>query len=330
MIFWKRKLPIPTVMRRSDIARLIEAVEQLAVQQRKQSEQIKQLRETFAAREKAIDNRLKMEEKWRKIFANQLSSVVRRLCLPLEQIPPPNDLTARRFRLRSQNEEDGILLALLERAGWGSRRFVEIGSGSSGGNAALLAYECGWAGLMLELSPVAAAAARRLFAGNPGVCVVEAQVTPANVNALLADNGFADEIDLLSIDIDSYDYWILHAINVCSPRILMLEYNALFGSERRVTIPLEQSLDKAPKGYAGASLAALTALAGAKGYRLVACEDSGVNAFFLRRDVAPEIPEVSPARAFKPLRSRLDLEDVEVASDIFETAASRGLLFVEV
>ena len=114
MVFWKRKLPIPTVMRRSDIARLIEAVEQLAVQQRKQSQQIKQLRKTFAAREKAIDNRLKLQEKWQKIFANQLSSVVRRLCLPLEQIPPPNDLTARRFRLRSQNEEDGILLALLE------------------------------------------------------------------------------------------------------------------------------------------------------------------------------------------------------------------------
>ncbi len=133
-------------------------------------------------------------------------------------------------------------------------------------------------------------------------------MTPANVNALLAEHGYDGEVDVLSIDIDSYDYWILEALTVTSPRILVLEYNALFGPDRRVTIPLDQPLDATPKGYNGASLAALTTLAPRKGYRLVTCENAGVNAFFLRHDVAPDVPAVTPARgvqaAAQPRRHR--------------------------
>ena len=47
-----------------------------------------------------------------------------------------------------------------------------------------------------------------------------------------------------------------------------------------------------------ASLAALSSLARAKGYRLVAVEPTGVNAYFLRSDLSPEIPELDPRVAF--------------------------------
>ncbi len=325
---------------RDEIGRLTAVVEQLAAAERKNAEQLKKLRETIEesrtlwrelaktatagaedARRAAegqrslvrewrrtadrIDAGEKIEGKWRKIFYNQVSALVRHLCLPVDQLRPPYDLTARRFRLRSQNEEDGILFALLQRAGWGRHRFVEIGSGKTGGNAATLALECGWEGLMVELSAEAAAVARHKFASNRLVTVANDRVTPASVNAILGRHGFDSDVDVLSIDIDSYDYWVLDALTA-SPRILILEYNALFGPERRVTIPPDQPLDAAPKGYSGASLAALTDLARRKGYRLVACEHLGVNAFFLRDDVAPETPAVEPAEAFRALRSRSD------------------------
>jgi len=82
-----------------------------------------------------------------------------------------------------------------------------------------------------------------------------------------------------------------------------------------VTIPDRQPLEGAPKAYRGASLAALDALARSKGYRLVACEPSGVNAFFLRHDVAPEIQAVPVAQAFRPALSRLELAESESAAE---------------
>ena len=346
---------------RQDVRRLMLTVERLEALHRKEAEQFKKLREMVAASHssataavhaaerssealRAEAERLHAQErdllarfddarhtdaKWRKIFSNQLAALLRHAVLPLDRLQPPHSLNARRFRLRSQNEEDGVLLALLAHAGWGSCRFVEIGSGKSGGNSAGLAHECGWSGLLVELSERSVDLARAKFAGQRGVTAVAARVTPANVNELLAQHGYGTDVDVLSIDIDSYDYWILEALAV-TPRILVMEYNALFGPERRVTIPPDQSLELTPKGYNGASLAALTALAARKGYRLVTCENAGVNAFYLRHDVAPEVPEVTPAEAFKPLRSRVDLNDAEVKADIYAAAAKRNLRLVEV
>jgi hypothetical protein len=343
---------------RADVRKLAAVVERIESVQRKEGEQLKKLRAAVSATDEAssrllaslteaakahaaesrevaqalerIETGRLTDAKWRKIFNNQLSAIIRHVCLPLDRLKPPYALTARRFRMRSQNEEDGMLLALLERAGWGQSRFVEIGSGKSGGNAAGLAHECGWSGLMIELSERSVEGARKKFAGNRGITVVGARVTPANINALLAEHGYAGEVDLLSIDIDSYDYWVLEALTGTSPRILVLEYNALFGPERRVTIPLDQPLDATPKGYNGASLAALADLASRKGYRLVACEHAGVNAFFLRHDVAPDTPAVTPVEAFRPLRVRTDIDDAEVATDIYAAIEKHQLRLVEV
>jgi hypothetical protein len=348
---------------REDVRRLTAAVERLEQIQRKESGQLTKLRDVVAEGAAAarrsqaaseasaedlrgmakhvgdadaraalldrFDSGRQTDAKWRKIFSNQLTALLRHVCLPLDRLPAPQALNARRFRLRSQNEEDGVLLALLESAGWGACRFVEIGSGKSGGNSAGLAHECGWSGLLVELSERSVDLARAKFAGNRGVTAVAARVTPANVNELLAQYGYGSDVDVLSIDIDSYDYWILEALTV-TPRILILEYNALFGAERRVTIPADQPLDGTPKGYNGASLAALTTLAGRKGYRLVTCENAGVNAFYLRHDVAPEVREVTPVEAFKPLRSRVDLADAEIKTDIYAAAAKRNLPLLDV
>jgi hypothetical protein len=326
---------------RADVRRLTAAVERLEVMHRTDAEQIAHVTELQRAAEQhriadraamleRIDDHRKTDAKWRKIFNNQVNALVRHVCLPLDRLAVPFALNARRFRLRSQNEEDGILFALLERAGWGTQRFVDIGSGKSGGTAASLAHECGWAGLMIELSATAVDLARRKFAGNRGVTVISERVMPDNVNAILTRHGYAGEVDLLSLDIDSYDYWVFDALTATSARVLVLEYNALFGPDRRVTIPLEQSIDSTPKGYGGASLAALAQLAARKGYRLVTCENTGVNAFFLREGVAPEIPAVSPVEAFKPLRSRVDLDDAEVVADIYGTARRLNLPLVDV
>lgn len=252
----------------------------------------------------------KQDEKWRGIFRRQLGAVIRHLYLSDADLAAPGSVAAQRFRLRSQNEEDGLTVALLTAGGLKTRRFVEIGCGGTGGNAALLAAEFGWNGIMIDAAPEAVERAARRFGPNPGVKVIQAFVTPQNVNELLAGHGFSGEVDLLSIDIDSIDYWVLEALDACSARVLVMEYNAGFGPTRAVTVPNAPVPKQAPKGYSGASLAALEKLASAKGYRLVICEDAGVNAFFLRSDVAPDIPGLSVKQAWRPRTGRFSAVDV--------------------
>jgi len=258
----------------------------------------------------SLQDKVKTERKWRVVFARQMNAMLRALHLSRLPLSPPHDLTARRFRLWSQNEEDGIIVGLLEHAGVTDCRFVEIGSGRSGGNAALLAYECGWSGLMVDIVPEAIESLRARFRHNPGVIGVATAVSPENINQVLSDHGFTGEVDLLSIDIDSYDYWVLEALTVVSPRVLVVEYNAGLGGERAVTIPKHATLDDIPKTYRGASLAALEKLARRKGYRLVVCDPTGTNAFFLRDDVAPKVPGVSVGKAYRPATDRLSLQEI--------------------
>ena len=270
----------------------------------------------------------KNERKWHVIFARQMNAMMRALQLSRMPLPAPHDLVAKRFRLYSQNEEDGIILALLEHAGVTDRRFVEIGSGMSGGNSALLAYECGWSGLMIEIDPGKIQKLRENFRHNPGVVGVAAAVSPANINQILSEHGFTGEIDLLSLDIDSYDYWVLEALTVVSPRVLIVEYNSSLGPDRALTIPKDCALDDIPGPLRGASLAAIEKLARRKGYRLVICDPTGTNAFFLRDGVAPDLAAMSVADAYRPSVDRWSMESVPAAADRPSIAADMPLVEV--
>ena len=289
--------------------------------------------EDVAAAQKQVGKVLanqKADERFRQTFRMQLASLVRAQYLPTD-IPAPLALNARRFRLRSQHEEDGILLALLDAVGVKTRRFVEIGSGGSGGSAAVLAHDMGWSGLMVDASQRAASMARHELRSNPGVTVVQAMVTPDNINALVREHGCAGDIDLLSIDVDSIEYWLMQALDACTARVLVLEYNAYFGPTRAVTIPATEIPADRPIEYFGASLAALEQVAREKGYGLVLCEQTGVNAFFLRDGLAPEIPRVTAAAGFRPFRHRARPgEEMTTEAEAFATIANAGLPLVEV
>ena len=281
----------------------------------------------------AVDKLLaaqKQDERWRGIFLRQMNAVLRHLYIDGD-LPAPYAIAGQRFRLRSQNEEDGIILALMKAGGLKTRKFVEIGSGSTGGNAATLAADFGWSGLMVDASRKAIEQASVTFAFNPGVKAVRAMVTPQTIDRLIVEHGFAGEVDLFSIDVDSIDYWLLEGMTACSPRVLIMEYNALFGPARSVSLPNAPKPADAPKGYSGASLAAIEQLARRKGYRLVLCEEAGINAFFLRDDVAPGVPGLSPADAYRPWIDKHDLTGMKHKDiDIDEVIRRSGLPLVEV
>jgi hypothetical protein len=164
----------------------------------------------------------------------------------------------------------------------------------------------------------------------PGVTAVHAWVTRDNINALVTSHGVGGEVDLFSLDLDGVDYWIWEAMSACAPRVVILEYNSMFGPERAVTVPYDEAFQRSRHHamYYGASLAAWVKLAARKGYRLVAVEPAGINAFFLRNDLAPHIPACDPRTSYR-IQERHDLM-LAAGDDVFAYAERERLPLVEI
>jgi len=216
----------------------------------------------------------------------------------------------------SQNGEDGILLYIFSKIGATNRYFVEFGCGDGiECNTANLSINFGWHGLLMDCDDRNVAIAKhyyqdRLGTRSPDVQVIKVQVTKENINKVLSDNlSVGENIDLLSIDIDGNDFWVWKAITAINPRVVVIEYNASMGYDKSLTVKYDPNFDrvkKHPSGfYHGASLAALTKLAKSKGYILVGCDSTGINAFFVRKDAThARLSEVSVQEAYFPQSRR--------------------------
>jgi hypothetical protein len=170
--------------------------------------------------------------------------------------------------------------------------FVEFGAATAiENNCVTLADIAGWSGLFIEAGEQAGAAKRK-YAGSPRVQVLRAMVTPENVDRLFAENGVPAEPDLVSIDVDGSDYWIWERLERHSPRIVVIEYNGSLQPGRRLVQPRDRGAWDQTQ-YFGASIDALVALGADKGYRLVHCELTGNNAFFVRDDLAVDFLDLA-------------------------------------
>lgn len=247
---------------------------------------------------------------------------------------PLRKLLVARASIYSQNGEDGIILTLIREIGNPTHRFVEIGCGENGGNSGALAFELGWSGLMLDGNPERI---ERLCANfqfdRKKVIVRQEWITRDNIENLISKNNMGGEIDLLSIDIDGVDYWVWKEIDICSPRIVITEYNSSFGPDKSVTVPYDAEFKRKPefRVYFGASLAALSKLGKEKNYRLIGVEPRGVNAIFLRNDVLKEIyPAVEPSDCFKMLDKHVLYKAKLGYKDFYEELKRLRLPIVEV
>jgi hypothetical protein len=217
------------------------------------------------------------------------------------------DLDAYADGILSQHGEDGITYELLKRVGVTTRRCVELGCGHNGGNAGFLMAGLDYSGLWVDGDPELVAIATATFAGFP-VTVKSAWITRETVNKLVEDEGFTGEIDYLGIDIDGIDWWLWEALVAVRPRLVIVEYNALFGPDVSVTVPYaadfsrkernEQGGLRWPKGYFGASLRAFERLGKRLGYRLVAVAPMSSNAYFVREGLASGTPTLATEQAF--------------------------------
>jgi hypothetical protein len=222
----------------------------------------------------------------------------------------PDQIDQAEFQVFSQFGEDGIIQFLVQRVPIVNRVFVELGvEDYSESNTRFLLVHDAWRGVIVD-----AGGAHQHFLQESRldwrttIDAATAFIDRDNVDEILRRAGVGGSIGLLSIDIDGNDYWVLDAIDGVSPQILVAEYNSLFGPERAVTVPYDPAFVRAEKHYShlywGASLAALTQAAAAKGLTLVGGNRAGNNAFFVERGSLGEIPERTPAACWRPAQFR--------------------------
>lgn len=204
----------------------------------------------------------------------------------------------------SQCDEDGIIAEIFRRIGEGSRTFVEIGCGNGLENNTHALLLRGWSGAWIDGDPRNIKHVRSSVPSSPRLVIAQSFVTKSNALEVVLDAlpAHADPhaLDLLSIDIDGDEAGVLETIvSSVRPRVLCTEYNAKFPP------PLSIAMGRRDHGwtgddYHGSSLLSLSMLLGAHGYRLVCCNASGANAFFVRTDEAGPFTDYSVDRLYRP------------------------------
>jgi hypothetical protein len=229
----------------------------------------------------AIENRLLLGQ----ILSQQVKSA-----------SPIDSLTEIEFKIFSQNREDGIIQYLISHVPITNKIFIEFGVGDyRESNTRFLLLYNNWKGLVLDSEKKFVSRIRSYdFYWRRNLTAIQAFITKDIINNLFKDLGFTGDIGLLSIDIDGNDYWIWDAITIVQPRIVICEYNNVFGNDLAVTIPYNAEFNRTKAHYSnlyfGTSLKALYLLAEKKGYVFAGSDSSGTNAFFVRNDVAQYIP----------------------------------------
>lgn len=194
------------------------------------------------------------------------------------------------FSAFSQFGDDGIIQYLIHNAETDTETFIEFGvEDYLESNTRFLLVNNNWRGLVIDSS---AENIERIKQANPywkyDLTAVHCWVDRENINSIIESAGFAGPIGLLSIDIDGNDYWIWECLEAAKPRIVIIEYNSVFGNEHAITIPYNRNFNRTIAHYSnlywGASLKALCILGEKKGYAFVGCNSSGNNAYFIRND----------------------------------------------
>lgn len=194
------------------------------------------------------------------------------------------------FKVYSQYEEDGTIQEIFNRIGLHNKTFIEFGVENGLENNTVKLLLEGWSGLWLEgngdyISLIRSKFSNVIERGN--LRVQNAFVDRDNINDLICQC-YTGEIDLISIDIDGNDISNFENLEVVNPRVVVIEYNGKFLPPMSIAQKYNAGHRWAGTDYGGSSLAAITKVAGRKGYSLVGCSLAGVNAFLVRDDLVTD------------------------------------------
>ena len=203
-----------------------------------------------------------------------------------------NPLLAFGAKHYSQNDEDGLIEEITRRTlGGRPGTFLELGVGNGLENNTLNLLAKGWRGAWLGGEELA------FSSENTRLRFRQCWIDRDNVASLCRETLDAHGIDqphVLSVDLDGNDHHICASLVSAPlrPAVWIVEYNARFSPATRWVMAYDPVHRWDGSDHFGASLAAFRDLLGGAGYRLVACNLTGANAFFVRDDLASRFPEI--------------------------------------
>ena len=205
------------------------------------------------------------------------------------KVPPGSYLHQYKRNHYSQNGEDGVILRIAELLEINTARFVEFGAhnGIDMSNCRNLLLNHGWCGVFIEGNQTIFSDLLRNYYGNSDVLLLNyyvsghAQSDESLDNILKKHSVPTQDIEIVSIDVDSIDYHIFDSIHGFNPSLYIIEFNPTIAND----IYFVQA--NTSEVMQGCSLLALTELARQKQYELVAVV--GANAFFVRIDLFPKL-----------------------------------------
>ena len=184
-----------------------------------------------------------------------------------------SDLIKYEKKIYSQNGEDGITLEIIKRLNIENGFYVEFETqNGSECNTRILREKYNWKGLLMDGSHQ-----------NDNINLKKEFITRENILTLFNKYNVPKNFNLLSIDIDFNDFYVLHKIlQNYSMDIIILEYNAYFHPNEDSIIKYDPNGGWDGTNYFGASLLSYTKLLNKFDYSLIYTEKKGVNAFFVK------------------------------------------------
>ncbi len=205
-----------------------------------------------------------------------------------ERNQDPKRLIKYGYKVYSQTDEDGIIQEIFLRIGIKNKIFVEIGVGTGLDNNTLNLLIQGWKGSWFDADLNQINQIKKKFSWpieNNTLQVFHKFITKENINENIEMANVKGEIDFLSIDIDGNDYHVFSEISQINPRVVVIEYNSKFRPPTEWVKPYQKDHIYDGTDYFGASLQSFENLFSKRGYKLVGCNISGSNAFFIRNDL---------------------------------------------
>ena len=200
-------------------------------------------------------------------------------------------------KIYSQWGEDGILDYIFQRLEIPKPKVIEFGAGNfSECNSRFLAENLNASVVAIDgREDLIETISKTDLPWKTHILGLQTWVTPSNVNQLIKKaHHFMGGVDMLSLDLDGNDFWIINAADLTGIMVVVVEYNPLFGNLKALTVPEEDAFDRTKKHfswlYHGASLKAFVNVLSDKGFRFIGTNRVGNNAFFVATDASHLIP----------------------------------------